>query len=127
MSKSKPVVLCVDDDPDVRYVLRGQLEVGGYEVVEAENCEKALAAFESRRPDVLIIDLMMEELDSGLSLVRNLHARGNTSPVFLLSSQGDNLAKTTDLAPLRVAGVLQKPVKTDVLLPLVKANLAQSS
>ena len=75
----------------------------------------------------LIVDLMMEELDSGLSLIEELHARGNTSPIFLLSSQGDSLAKTTDLTHLGVAGILQKPVSTDALLPLVKANLGQSS
>ena len=56
-------VLVVDDDPDVRAVLGRMLDKAGYRVVEAEHGRAALARIAEARPDLILLDLMMPEMD----------------------------------------------------------------
>ncbi len=59
----KPRILVVEDDPDLRRILRLQLAANGCEVVEAENGLAGFAALQQQRPDCVILDLMMPVLD----------------------------------------------------------------
>jgi DNA-binding response OmpR family regulator len=59
----KPTILVVEDDPDLRKILRLQLVASGFEVVEAGNGQEGFAALQQRRPDCVILDLMMPVLD----------------------------------------------------------------
>jgi DNA-binding response OmpR family regulator len=124
MQGGKCVILIVDDDPDVRDVIQLVLAPHGYVVVGAENAQQGLQRYQKTRPDLIIVDLMMEEVDSGARLVRELQALGNTAPVYLLSSVGDGLSMTVDHAELGVRGILQKPLLPSALLSLVRATLA---
>ena len=124
MREGKHVVLCVDDDPDILAFLRTVLESAGYEMVGAESAESALHAYKDASPDLLLVDLMMEEVDAGTSLVTQLRALGNKAPIYMLSSVGDDLAMTTDHTELGLSGVLQKPVSKERLLAILKAKLA---
>ncbi len=123
MQDGKPVILCVDDDPDLLYALRLVLESNGYVMVEAASAEEALRVYEESRPELLIIDLMMEEVDAGASLIRSLQAKGCTQPIYMLSSVGDGLAQSTDYAGLGLSGVFQKPLNNDVLLKTLARKL----
>lgn len=123
MSDRPHVILAVDDDPDVLDFLRVVLEAEGYRFVGAATAEEGLRAYEGERPDAIIVDLMMEEVDSGTSLIKELQRRGNDRPVFLLSSVGDDLHATLDVSELGLAGVLQKPLKAAHLLPLLDARM----
>ena len=123
MQDGKHVILFVDDDQDVLDGMRLVLEGGGYVMVEANTAEEGLRRYKEIHPDLLIIDLMMEEVDAGTSLVKDLKALGNTRPIYMLSSVGDGLSMTTDTGELGLAGVLQKPVEPNVLLTLLKAKL----
>ena len=123
MQDGKHVILVVDDDPDVRDVIGLVLGKQGYVVVNAENARQGLQRYKETHPDLIIVDLMMEDVDSGTNLVKELQALGNTAPVFLLSSVGDGLSMTADQSDLGVAAILQKPLLPSTLLSLGRAKL----
>ena len=72
MQDGKHVILCVDDDPDILLFLRTVLEASDYVVVEAATAEEGLRVYQEHQPDLLIVDLMMEEVDAGTSFVKEL-------------------------------------------------------
>lgn len=125
MSSAKPVILCVDDDEDILLSLRVVLESTGYEVVTATSGRTGLEAHARCRPDLVIVDLMMEEVDAGLTFARALKAGGNTAPVFFLSSTGDYLYGTADVGEVGVSGVFQKPIDPAVLLRVVAQKVGE--
>jgi DNA-binding response OmpR family regulator len=70
-----------------------------------------------------MVDLMMEQIDSGTSLVTKLKALGNKAPLFMLSSIGDEISQTTNVAKLGLDGVFQKPIDPKALLATLNARL----
>ena len=123
MKDNKFVILCVDDDPDVLDSLRIILESKGYFMVGAESAEAGLKLYRTEAPDLVLVDLMMEEVDSGTSLVTQLRAQGNQAPVYMLSSVGEELNHSIDHEKLGLAGVFQKPLSSTVLLKTLQARL----
>ena len=79
--------------------------------------------FKEIKPDLIIVDLMMEEIDSGTDFVRSLQAMGAQVPIYMLSAAGDQLNMITDYSALGLAGVFQKPINPDNLLSVLKAKL----
>ena len=126
MQQEKNVILCVDDDQDVLEFLRVVLEGAGYQVHLAANAEQGVKVFKETRPDLIIVDLMMEEVDSGTSFVTELKANGNQAPIYLLSSAGRELSMMTDASDLGLAGVFQKPLDPERLLKIVNQRLRGS-
>ena len=123
MQDGKYVILVLDDDPDILESLRVILEANGYAVVSARSAEEGLRVYMSAKADLLFVDLMMEEIDAGTTFVKEVRALGNTAPIYVLSSVGDNLSMMTDFSALGLAGVLQKPIKSELLLKLLKSKL----
>lgn len=123
MQDGKYVILCVDDDPDIREYMKVVLEANDYAVVTAVSAEEGLKAYKESEPDALVLDLMMEEVDAGTNMVMELKAMGNKAPIYMLSSTGDNLSRTIDTATLGLSGVFQKPLDSDTLLSLLKSKL----
>lgn len=123
MQDGKYVILVLDDDPDILESLRVILEANGYAVASARSAEEGLRVYGSAKPDLLFVDLMMEEIDAGTTFVKEVRALGNTAPIYVLSSVGDNLSMMTDFSALGLAGVLQKPIKSELLLKLLKSKL----
>jgi DNA-binding response OmpR family regulator len=123
MQDDKYVVLVVDDDPDVRDSVRLILDKHGYVTVTAASGEEGLRQYKATRPDLVIVDLMMEEVDAGTSLVKDLRLLGNTAPVYMLSSVGDALHKSIDYAELGLSGVFQKPIDPPTLVATLRAKL----
>ncbi len=123
MKNGKYVILCVDDDQDLLDALRLVLETSGYAAETARTAEEGLKKYKQVNPDLLIVDLMMEEVDAGTGLVRSLKAEGNTRPVYMLSSVGDNLNVTIDYSELGLAGVFQKPIDNQQLLNVLRSKL----
>ena len=126
MKDGKFVVLCIDDDDDVLLSLRMVLEKNGYSVVEARSGEDGLSIYKKESPDFVIVDLMMEEVDSGAKFVKELRATAGPQAlpaIFLLSSVGDSLSEEADYSDLGLAGVFQKPVDPRTLLDTLKAKL----
>ncbi len=119
----EPLILCVDDDPDILEFLEIVLESEGFAFAGASSAEEGMLAYKHRTPDALILDLMMEEVDAGTSMVKDLKLLGNQAPIFLLSSVGDNLSMTTDYTSLGLAGVFQKPVDRVHMLNVLRMAL----
>jgi CheY-like chemotaxis protein len=116
-------ILYVEDDPDYREAVRAILEAAGYEVVEAVSAEEGLAAFRESAPDAALVDLMMEEVDAGMTLTKELRAAGASIPVFLLSSVGDALSLERATEELGVAAILQKPIRAETLVGILRSRL----
>ena len=123
MREGKYVILCIDDDPDIRESMRIILSTSGYIVNEAASAEEGLRVVRRDPPDLIIVDLMMEEIDAGTSFVMQMKARGNQAPIYLLSSAGDMLRDTISYSDLGLAGVFQKPLNSKTLLGLLQEKL----
>ncbi|MCX3061689.1 response regulator transcription factor [Streptomyces beihaiensis] len=80
-------VLVVDDDPTVAEVVAGYLDRSGYAVARAADGPTALARAAARRPDLVVLDLMLPGMD-GLEVCRRLRAEGPV-PVIMLTARGD--------------------------------------
>jgi len=114
-------VLVVDDEENIRLVLRTLLKKHGYQVATAESAEDALAQLESFDPDFVLADVRMNGM-TGLELCAELNARASLATVILMSAYG-----SVDLAiEAMKAGAydyISKPFKQDeVLLALTKAE-----
>jgi two-component system nitrogen regulation response regulator NtrX len=79
-------VLVVDDDPEVRALLRDYLEYQGYEVEVATTAIGGLVAMRQRQPDVVLLDLMMPGSVQGEAVVRAISAE---APVIVISGNAD--------------------------------------
>jgi len=123
MEDGKHVILYIDDDRDYRDAVRVILESNGYKMVEAGTAEEGLAVYKDAAPDLIIVDLMMEEIDAGTSFVKELQAQGNRAPIYMLSSVGDNLSMSADYHALGLSGVFQKPIDSDTLISVLKSRL----
>lgn len=123
MQDGKPVILLVDDDPDYRLAVRQCLEANGLIAVEASDGEEGLRIYRENPPDLILLDLMMEEVDAGVNLLREFRLLGNTAPVYLMSSVGDSMAMATNTAEMGFAGVFQKPVECRRLVSVIRARL----
>jgi DNA-binding response OmpR family regulator len=123
MQDGKYVILYIDDDQDYLDAVRVILESGGYVMVEARSAQEGLKVFKAAEPDLVIVDLMMEEIDAGTRFVTDLRAIGGEVPIYMLSSVGDNLHLATDYTALGLAGIFQKPLSADTLVAVLKSKL----
>ncbi|MCE5327123.1 MAG: response regulator [Planctomycetaceae bacterium] len=123
MQDNKHVILYIDDDKDFLDVMRMILEKNGYIMAEASSAEEGLRVYKDVKPDLVIVDLMMEEVDAGTSFVKELRALHNTAPILLLSSVGDDFNRLADYSAMGLDGVLQKPINEPQLLTLLKKKL----
>ena len=82
-------ILIVDDEPDVRFLLRMVFEAAGHRIVQAHHGEAALEQLRDLRPDLIVTDVMMPVLN-GLGLIERLRADPATTgiPILVLSSHG---------------------------------------
>lgn len=120
-------ILIVDDDPDIVDAGRLVLEREGYEVVGAPNRADGMKKLEEIKPDLLILDVMMEEPDDGLRMAREIRKNGNTVPIIMLTSvnaaMGLNIDKDGEIVP--VDEFQPKPVEPQTLVAKVKKLLEQ--
>jgi CheY-like chemotaxis protein len=123
MQDGKYVIMVIDDDPDFLTAMRLVIEASGYIMAEAKSAEQGLKIYKKTNPDLVLVDLMMEEIDSGTSFAKDLRLIGNKAPVYLLSAAGDEMADNIDYAQLGFAGVFQKPIENHRLLSVIKTKL----
>ena len=91
-------ILIVDDEPDVRFVLKMAFQSAGHRIVEAHHGVAALERVKDSRPDLVVTDVMMPVLD-GLGLIRQLRSDPHTAaiPILVLSAH-PNAASGADAA-----------------------------
>lgn len=120
-----PKILIVDDDPDMVAASRLVLEKEGYEVASASNAADGLSTLEALQPDLLVLDVMMEEPDDGLRMAREIRRRGHELPILMLTSvnqaMGVQIDKDEEIVP--VDEFMEKPVEPAALVQAVKSLL----
>jgi DNA-binding NtrC family response regulator len=109
------LVLVVDDEPDIRSTVKEILEDEGYQVVVAEDAAAAREARRSARPDVVLLDIWMPDLD-GISLLREWSASGALScPVIMMSGHG-TVETAVEATRLGAYDFVEKPISLAKLL-----------
>jgi DNA-binding response OmpR family regulator len=120
-------ILIVDDDPDIIESTKLILEAEGYEVFSAFNRREGMKAM-PKKPDLLILDVMMEEADDGIVMARELRRSGVKIPILMLSAISRvtrmNYDRDSDLLP--VEAFVEKPVSPNTLLLMVRKLLEQA-
>jgi DNA-binding response OmpR family regulator len=112
-------VLIVDDEPNVRLMLRTALESAGYSVIEAADGLAALSHLRRTGCDLILLDLRMPVVD-GLWALYRLRERGDTTPVVVLTAHG-SIPDTVTAMTLGAINVLTKPMTPDELRAAVSA------
>ena len=119
-------ILIVDDEIDILEFLSYNLRKEGFEVVTASNGADALKIANETRPNLIILDIMMPEID-GIEVCRRLREQphfNNTTITFLTAREED----FTQIQALDVGGddYITKPIKPQVLISRVKALLRRN-
>ncbi len=89
-------ILIVEDNPDLAFGLRSNLEIEGYDVSIASTGAAGLEQARSQEPDLLILDVMLPEMD-GFEVLRNFREINSSTPVLMLTARGDELDKVRGL------------------------------
>ena len=117
-------ILVVDDESHIRRSLCTNLERRGYAVEAAESGEEAVTAFSNRRPDVLIVDLVLPGI-SGIEVTTRIR-QGSAVPIIVLSALGDERRKVEALE----AGAddyITKPFGMEELLARIRSLLRRAA
>lgn len=121
--KPRRTVLVVDDEPRLRDSIRLNLELEGYQVVEARNGIEALEKVRTALPDCVVLDVMMPELD-GFETLRELR-KFSTVPVVMLTVKADERDVILGLE-LGADDYVAKPFSQRVLLTRIKAVIRRA-
>jgi two-component system, NtrC family, nitrogen regulation response regulator NtrX len=115
-------ILVVDDEPDIRRLVKEILEDEGYAVASAENGEGARRALRDRRPDLILLDIWMPDLD-GISLLKEwAEDEGLPCPVVMMSGHG-TVETAVEATRLGAYDFLEKPLSMAKLLLTVERGL----
>lgn len=117
-------ILVVEDNPDLAYGLRNNLEIEGYEVEVAEDGPVGLRRAEGWEPDLVILDLMLPGLD-GYHVLREMRERGLEMPVLILTAKGEEADKVRGFR-LGADQYVTKPFGLLELLARVEALLRRN-
>ncbi|MHB0805159.1 two-component system response regulator RssB [Stutzerimonas nitrititolerans] len=114
MQSPSATLLIIDDDDVVRASLAAYLDDSGFRVLQAPNGPKGLELFDSERPDLVICDLRMPQMD-GLELIRLISERQNDLPVIVVSGAGV-MNDAVEALRLGAADYLIKPLEDLAML-----------
>ncbi|MCX8032710.1 MAG: response regulator [Thermoleophilia bacterium] len=134
-TQQKPLVLIVDDDYDFLEINRMHLERAGYRVVTAADPEAALRKMEEEKPDLVITDLMMTNLDSGFSLARTIREDPRYADIPLVIATSVSSALGLDFRPrtpeeqaqMHADAYFDKPLDIPTLLETIARLLKHST
>ena len=102
-------ILVIDDEVYIRDSVIGFLEDFGFDVIEAENGRQGLEKFEAEKPDLILCDLRMPEMD-GLEVLENVARIDRSIPIIIVSGAG-NIADTVEALRLGAWDYIIKPVQ----------------
>jgi two-component system KDP operon response regulator KdpE len=121
---AEPVVVVIEDEPQIRRFLRATLQGQGYRLFEAATGADGLVEAASRQPDVVIVDLGLPDMD-GLEVIRRLR-EWSSVPVIILSARGGERDKVTAL-DAGADDYIEKPFGTDELLARIRVALRHTA
>jgi len=124
MDRPAPLILLIEDEPQMRRFLRTALDANDYRLVEAETAKEGLAHATSRNPDVILLDLGLPDRD-GLEVTRELR-EWTATPIIVLSARGreEDKVKALDLG---ADDYLTKPFGVDELLARIRVALRHAA
>jgi two-component system, OmpR family, response regulator len=120
-----PQVLVVDDEPNIRELVQVALKFHGCAVSTAASGADALRRAESARPDLIVLDVVLPDID-GFEVCRRLRAGGNEVPVIFLTARDTSSDTVTGLA-LGGDDYVTKPFSVEALVARVRAVLRRAS
>jgi len=122
-------VLVIDDDNDFVEAMTNVLDAQGYDVDHAPNGKVGIAKAKGKKPDIILLDVMMTTKCEGFDVARELHKdkKLKSVPIIMITGIRKEMSLPFGFEPdetwLPVKGVLEKPVKPDVLLNIVAENI----
>jgi DNA-binding response OmpR family regulator len=123
-TRGKPVVLVIEDEPDLAMGLRDNLQFEGYQVTVAADGEAGLRAAMQLRPQLVLLDVMLPGVD-GFEVCRRLRAKGLRAPILILTARGQEIDKVRGLE-LGADDYITKPFGVRELLARIKAALRRA-
>jgi len=123
MTSTQDHVLVVDDDQEIRTLLREYLQKNGYRVTAVADGRGMWAALQQAQPDIIVLDLMLPG-DDGLTLCRDLRARSEL-PVIMLTARGEETDRIIGLE-MGADDYLPKPFNPRELLARIKSILRRA-
>jgi len=123
---AKPRILVVEDDPDLRTILKLQLASRGFEITEAENGAEGFRAIQAEVPDCVILDLMMPVMD-GFGFLKRVRSIMNTKdvPILILTASEDERNRVRGFQ-YQADAYMSKPYDLEKLTVLVEKLLARA-
>lgn len=124
-TKPEARLLVVDDEPNIRELLSASLKFAGFEVETASNGIEAIDTAKKYRPDLIVLDVMMPDMD-GFEVTRKLRSRGENYPVVFLTAKDDVQDR---VAGLTVGGddYITKPFSLEEVVARIRAVLRRVS
>ncbi len=121
-------ILVVDDDPDIVESLRLFLEAEGHTVLTAGGRREGMEKL-AEKPDLIVLDVMMEEPDDGVVMSRDVRRRGCKVPILMLTaiSRVTRFNYTKDDEMIPVDAFVEKPVDPKTLVRMVAQLLAEAA
>ncbi len=120
-----PSVLVVDDEEQIRKLIRDTLEQAGYEVTEAQDGKEGLKAYRQRPADLVIMDILMPDQD-GLESIMTLRREFPSAKIIAITGGSDMIGILNFLDVAKMLGArrtLQKPFEMKTLLDVAQAEL----
>ena len=121
----KPTILLVDDENDLLSLWTLRLESAGYSVITASSGEEAMAAFTVTRPQMIITDLRMEQMD-GMALYEAIRKVNTSIPVLIITAHG-SIPEAVEATKRGVFAFLTKPIDGRLLLQEIENALKAAS
>ena len=121
----KDVVLIVDDDPSIRRLLGKVASGSGFDYLTASCVPEALSLARSAKPDLILLDIMMQGYDDGFDIIRTLRSGGNAAPILVLSGRGEDFDTLYGLE-IGADDYITKPFNPVVLGAKMKALVRRS-
>ncbi|MDR1421438.1 MAG: response regulator transcription factor [Coriobacteriales bacterium] len=87
-------IMIVDDQKSICNAVRHAVESSGFEFCSAQNGHEAIRMFESQKPDVLILDVLLPQMN-GFEICKKLRDNGSDTPIIFLTAKGDIVDKST--------------------------------
>jgi CheY-like chemotaxis protein len=125
-------ILIVDDDPDLVFAVQAHLEANGFQVLAAKTGVEGLERVKLDKPDLILLDLMIEKHDTGFTVAQQIRADPATRdiPIIMVTSvrerTGFGFDQDRDGHWMKTTAFLEKPYQPEVVLDLIRRLLEQA-
>ncbi len=118
------LIVVIDDDPDIREASTVVLTAKGHEVITAASPEEGYNLVISKKPDLIILDVMMNEPDDGFFLAQRFRKENITTPIIMYTSVSKAMGMSFEVSNMvPVDEFIEKPISPDTLIEKVNKLL----